>query len=162
MSAYQILPLVQAFSCLVLAIIALRGRYPNFLFSLFLICLGVWGGIVFGMRNSPDLETAYLWDRLVIPLSPFMSVLFFHFSVRYTGMKVKTQIFPVLYSICILLIPLAMTQLVFSGMQIKPYGYAPVFGPIWPVWIIFIYGITILTLIRVDYIHLRHHDINTD
>jgi len=147
MSAYLILPLVQAFSCLVLAIIALRGRYPNYIFSLFLMCLGIWGGIIFGMRNSPDLETAYLWERLVIMIGPFISVLLFHFSVRYTGVKVKDQVFPVLYSICVLLIPLAMTQLVLSGMQVKSYGYAPIFGPIWPLWIIFIYGITILSLI---------------
>ena len=106
---YLSLPLVQAFSCIVLAAIVWRGRYPNRLFSFLLICLGLWGVVVFGMRSSSNLEQAYVWDRMVIPLSPFMSTLFFHFSVRYTGLKIHKYVIPGLYVLCVLQVPLAVT-----------------------------------------------------
>jgi len=151
MSAYLVLPLLQAVSCLFLAAIVLAGNPRSFthrLFSLFLTSLAAWGLLVFGMRSSPDIEYAFLWDRWVIPLSPFMSVLFYHFSLRYTGTKTSRWVLAVLYSTCLLLVPLVTTDLVFSGMQIKPYGYAPVFGPVWPFWILFIYLITVLSLVN--------------
>jgi len=145
MNAYLTLPLVQAFFCLTLAVLVLRKHFRSFthhLFFLFLISLAIWGIIIFGMRASPDIEHAYSWDRWVIPLSPFMSVLFYHFSVNYTAAKTKRWLLPAFYSICLILIPLAATDLVFSGMQIKPYGYAPVFGPVWPFWMLLLFLIT--------------------
>jgi len=148
MSAYLVLPLVQAFGCFILAIVVLKGRDPNRLFSLFLLCLGLWGIIIFGMRSSPDIEHAFIWDRLVIPLSPFMSVVFYHFSARYTGMRIGKHAIAAFYILAVLSIPLAMTGLVFRGMQVKFYGYAPVFGPVWPLWILLIYAVTMLTLVN--------------
>ena len=148
MSAYLVLPLVQAFCGLVLAAIVWRGPFTHRLFSFFLICLALWGIIIFGMRASPDIERAFFWDRLVIPLSPLMTVLFYHFSVRYTGTRINSNILPLFYSFFLISIPLAAAGLIFSGMQVKSYGYAPIFGPVWPVWILLLYAITIMTLLN--------------
>jgi signal transduction histidine kinase len=149
MNTYTLLPLVQSLFCSILAVVILKGHlrsYIHRLFFFFLISLALWGIIVFGMRSSPTLEGAYFWDRLMIPLSPFMAVVFYNFSIRFTDTTIKKWILPTAYLVCVFLIPLIATPYVFSGMQIKTYGYAPVFGPVWPVWIILIYIITILTL----------------
>ncbi|MDH5781254.1 MAG: ATP-binding protein, partial [Dehalococcoidia bacterium] len=53
-----------------------------------------------------------------------------------------------LYVICLAFVPIAATRLVFSGMQVKAFGYAPVFGPIWPVWILFSYILTVMAFLN--------------
>ena len=145
MNTYLVLPLVQTFFCLALIFIVLREHYRSAthrLFSLFLFSLAVWGGFLFAMRASPDIESAWLWERwLIPPLAAFMAVIFFHFSVRYTGTIIKKQILPVLYIICLILVPLASTHLFISGMQLKSYGYAPIYTVAGFVWMAFAAGV---------------------
>jgi len=151
MNAYLMLPLIQALFCLVLTAIVLKGHSRSFthrLFSLFLLGLTIWGIIIFGMRASPDIEHAYSWEKWLIPAGPFVSVLFYHFSVRYIATKIKDWLLPAFYLICVIFIPLATTPLVFSGMQIKPYGYAPIFGPLMFLWMLFTYLILLMALIN--------------
>jgi len=136
---------------LVLTAIVLKGHSRSFthrLFSLFLLGLTIWGIIIFGMRASPDIEHAYSWEKWLIPAGPFVSVLFYHFSVRYIATKIKDWLLPAFYLICVIFIPLATTPLVFSGMQIKPYGYAPIFGPLMFLWMLFTYLILLMALIN--------------
>jgi PAS domain S-box-containing protein len=151
MSEYLILPLVQTFFCVVLATVVIKGHFKSFthrLFSLYLLCLAVWGIIIFAMRASPDLEHALFWDRLPILLGPFVSVLFYHFSVRYTATEIRGWFLPCLYTICALFLPFAATDLIVSGMQIKPFGYAPIFGPVMPFWMLFVYVLLIIALLN--------------
>ena len=140
MSIFVVLPLVQAAFCLVLMFIILRGHYRSSthrVFSLFLLCLATWGFILFGMRGSPDVESAYLWERWLIPLGPFMAVLFYHFSVLHTSTKYRRRLLGFLYLICILFVPTLMTRVFITGMQIKSYGYAPVYTPLNIIWMAF-------------------------
>ncbi len=149
MTSYLLLPLIQALFCLVLAAIVLKGHFRSFthrLFSLFLTGLAIWGIVVFGMRASPDIEHAYYWERWLIPLGIFMAVIFYHFSVRYTVTSIKRQILPILYLACFLFIPSAMTRLFISGMQIKPYGYAPIHTPLGIIWMVLAGGVGIMAL----------------
>jgi PAS domain S-box-containing protein len=142
MSAYLLLPLVEALLSIVLIGLVLKGNFgrsTHRLFSLYLLCLAAWGIIIFGMRASPNVEYAYSWEKWTIPLTSFMGVLFYHFSVRYTAAKVKRWLLPFFYAICLLFIPFAATNLVISGIQVKPYGYAPILGPIAPFWVLFGY-----------------------
>ena len=150
MNAYLVLPLIQALFGLVLIGIVLKGHFRSFthrLFSAYLLCLAIWGILIFTMRSSPDIEHAYFWERLLTPLSPFMAVLIYHFSIRYTTTKISGWLLPFLYLICFLFVPLTATDLVFSGMQIKPYGYAPILGPLAPFWILFSFTISIMALL---------------
>jgi hypothetical protein len=136
MSTYLVLPLIQASFSAVLIPVVLRGHFRSIthrLFSLFLIGLAVWGIIIFAMRASPDIGQAYFWQRFLIPVAPLTSVVLYHFVVKYTMTSIKRWVLPLLYAICVVLIPLAATDLIFSGAQIKSYGYAPVFGPIAPI-----------------------------
>jgi len=145
------LPLVQAVFGLVLAAVVLRGHFRSLthrLFSAYLLMLALWGVIIFGMRASPDLDHAYSWERWIIAQAPFGTVLFYHFSVCYTNTKIKRWLFPSLYATCVLFAFLATTGLVFSGMQIEAYGYAPIFGPGAPLWILFLYTLLIMALLN--------------
>ncbi|MCJ7654511.1 MAG: ATP-binding protein, partial [Dehalococcoidia bacterium] len=58
----------------------------------------------------------------------------------------KSWVLPSLYLFCFIFIPLTATDLVFSGMQIKPYGYAPIFGPLVAPYMMFAYGLTLVVL----------------
>jgi signal transduction histidine kinase len=154
MSTYLVLPLIQASFSAVLIPVVLRGHFRSIthrLFSLFLIGLAVWGIIIFAMRASPDIGQAYFWQRFLIPVAPLTSVVLYHFVVKYTMTSIKRWVLPLLYAICVVLIPLAATDLIFSGAQIKSYGYAPVFGPIAPIHMLlcgFAYIMAFTILIR--------------
>ncbi len=144
MTVYVVLPLVQAFCCVVLAAVVMRGHFRSSshrLFSLVLLSLAGWGLVIFGMRASPDIESALLWERWLMPLGAFMAVLFYHFSVVHASGKIRKRLITFLYLICFILIPLAVTRLFITGMQIKPYGYAPVFTPAAYIWMLFALGI---------------------
>ena len=150
MSAYLLLPLTQTLLSLVLATIIVKGHFArptHRLFSLYLLCIAIWGIVIFGMRASPDIEYAFSWEKWLIPLGPLMSVVFYHFSVRYAATKIKRLLLPVLYLVCAIFVPFVATDLVVSGMQMKPYGYAPVFGPVAPFWMLFSYAVPIMTLL---------------
>ncbi|MFC1902934.1 ATP-binding protein [Chloroflexota bacterium] len=161
MNYYFILPLVQVVSCLALAAIVLKGHLrsvTHHLFCLFLLSLSTWGLVIFAMRASPDTQYAYFWVRLLIPLGPLISVLIYHFAVRCTGRQIKRWLLPSLYGFCLLCIPLAATGLVFSGMQIKPYGYAPIFGPAMGVWILFEYGVILMAMLAFLRVYRNSQD----
>jgi signal transduction histidine kinase len=149
MSAYLLLPLVQALFCLALVAVVLKAHLRSFihrLFSLFLLGLVFWGILIFGMRASPDIEHAYSWERWLIIVAPFTSLLFYHFAIRYTAARVKSWVLPLLYTIGFLFIPVTAIGLTISSIQLKPYGYAPIFGPAMPFHLLFNYGMFIMAL----------------
>jgi PAS domain S-box-containing protein len=160
-NAYLLLPLIQTFISLVLIAVVLRGHLQSFthrLFSLFLLGLAIWGVMIFGMRASPDIGYAYSWERWLITMAPFTSVFFYHFAVRYTETRVNKFLLPFLYLTCLLFLPLAATGLVVSGMQIKPYGYAPIFGPAMTFHLLFNYGMFMMALLTF----IRAYRISSD
>jgi len=117
------------------------------LFSLFLLGLAIWGIVIFSMRASPDITKALYWESWLPPLGMFTSVFLFHFAVRYNNTTIKGWVIPSLYLFCLAYIPLVATDLLFRSMQVKSYGYAPVFGPVAPVHIVFSYVLTIMALV---------------
>jgi signal transduction histidine kinase len=150
MNIHLLLPLIQTIFSLVLIFIVLKGHYRSFnhrLFAFYIVGTAIWGILIFAMRASPDVEHAYFWEKWLIPLGSLSSVIFYHFAIRYTATDTKRYLLPSLYFISLLFIPLAFTDLVFSGMQIKPYGYAPIFGPAGFFWILFSSGVLIMALV---------------
>jgi signal transduction histidine kinase len=152
MDPYYILPLVQTGFCTILAIVVLKGHFRSFvhrIFAIDMLVLAAYGGVIFSMRMSPDVEHALTWERFVVPLSSILSVLFYHFTVRFTGISIKKWLIPLLYYVWLVFIPLAAIDVVFTGMQIKPYGYAPVFGPVASFWWIYTYLIALMSLVTL-------------
>lgn len=150
MNSYYFFPLVQAAFCSALVYVVLRRHYRSFTHRLFaadLLVLATWGLVIFGMRTSPDVEHAFHWERWLVPLAPLMSVLGFHFAVRFTNTILRRWVLPLLYTVTFIFPLLAVFDLVFTGMQIKPYGFAPIFGPAVAFWWGFIHAVTIMALI---------------
>ena len=151
MNMYLSLPLVQTAFCLGLFGVALKGhlRDPiHRLFSLFLLSLAIWGGFIFAMRASPDITHALYWEKWLPPVSIFMSTFFYHFSTRYTSVRTKGWLIPCLYLICLITLSLTQTNLFYTGMQLKAYGYAPIFGPLMPLNILLSYALVVAALIN--------------
>ena len=142
MNFHTVVPLV-AFLCnIALIFLVLRKGWARFLhriFSLFLLVLALWALGIFGMRLSPDLAHALVWEKAVIIVGPSASVLFLHFTMLLTRVKRTKGLLPTAYAVIIAFVPLSIGGFVVSGMQLKPYGYAPILGPAFYPWILCIY-----------------------
>jgi len=156
MSYYVYTPLIALFINFALVFLVLRRNHKSFLhrvFSLFLLSMALWGLTIFGMRSSPDLETALKWDKAMMAIGPWMSVFFYHFTLLFTGIKSRMRLVPAAYLLCILIAALAPTDLLFAGMEAGPYGYAPVTGVLGYPSIFAIYLFIVLGLINLVSFH---------
>ncbi len=139
---YFFLPLLSFFVNVFLATIVLRSGWKNPLhrvFGGFLIFLGLWGLTIFGMRSSTTADMAYAWERLVFVIIPFSAATLYHFTVDFTDSPRGRRLVRPLYSLVAAFAVLASTDLVVKGMQLKPYGYAPVLGILFPIYVMLIY-----------------------
>jgi signal transduction histidine kinase len=139
---YLFLPFVVFIVSLALAALVLRsdwrsGRHR--LFASFLMAMGLWGFTIFGMRSSPTLAIAYMWEEWAFIAIVFTSVLFYHFTVRFTRTRVDAWVLRSFYALALLVSVLSLTGFVATEMQRKFYGYAPVLGPAFPLYLIAAY-----------------------
>jgi len=101
------------------------------------------------MRSSPDLDQAYFWEKGVMALLLLLPVTFYHFSVLYTHTRIYRWIIPLCYVAAAIVILVARTGLIASGMQIKSYGYAPVTGPLFFPISVICFSLMILALVNL-------------
>ncbi len=152
MSAYLLLPILQAvFSFGLAAVVAVnRNRQPQVsgLYLLVLGSLGIWGFLIYLMRSSPDTASALLWERLLMPVILLVAASFYHFSLRYTANRKRHWLIPLLYSLTVLSLPLAFTDLFVRDMQLLSYGYAPVMGPLMPASLVLVQVLSFLALMN--------------
>lgn len=136
-TAYIILPFVVFLINAFLAALVLRGEWSNplhRLFAIFLAVMALWGFTIFGMRSSPDLATAFEWERWVFVVIVSASVLFYHFTLVFTGRRERGLLY-VFYPSAVVVAVLSVGGLVATGMQQKFYGYAPVLGSAFPLYL---------------------------
>ncbi|MBI4334262.1 MAG: response regulator [Chloroflexi bacterium] len=114
-----------------------RALYPVLL--LYLISIAIWAFFIGGLRYSSSLETALIWEKLVFPLIPLMSLLLFHFCFLFTGETGTRKPLTAVYVLNLSAFALSFTPLVLQGVQLRPYGYAPVVGPLGSVWFASVY-----------------------
>ena len=138
--AYLLPPLVLLAVSFVLMVVVWRGTQRNFSSLLFLgllLSIGLWGLLVFGMRASPDIHRALLWERMLPPASYATFVLFYHFTLAYTNAKGQRAILLASYLLLVTIAALSQTDLLIKGMRLEDYGYAPSLGPaVYPLGII--------------------------
>ncbi|MFC1907244.1 ATP-binding protein [Chloroflexota bacterium] len=149
---YVLPPLVAFVFCSVLVYAVLRSSTrsrPHQLFLAYLVAIALWGLVLFGMRNSPDVEYALAWDRAVMGFSALIVLLLYHFTVAYTGVVLKQWLLPTAYISLALIIALSPTSLLIPQMQMKPYGYAPVPGLLFPLALLIEYIWSVLAIVNL-------------
>ena len=152
MSAYLLAPLVQIGCCLALSVLVLRAGLRELsrrLFFFYLLGLALWAFVIYGMRSSPDTQRALVWERSLPPVGFFITVILFHFTLVFTARRRPRILLWALYLLCLALIPIGRTGLLYRDMQVKFYGYAPLAGPLlWP-YLMASYAFGVIVLVRL-------------
>jgi len=150
LSSFLLMPLLQAGLSLLLIPIVLRKHLKSSvhrLFSFYLLALTFWGLLIYLMRSSPTIEEAYSWEKIIILLAPLASVLFYHFSVRFSDININKWFIPSAYAVCILFALISRTSLVVSGMRMATDGYSANPGPLMPVFGLFGYVMLVFAFV---------------
>ena len=151
---YESLPLISFIFLIFLISLVVRSDWKSFtnrIFTFFLLAMGLWGFLIFGMRSSADLDAAMSWERLVIPVITFVGVFFYHFSLLITRSQGSRRVLILFYLLAIVFVALAPTNLVIEGMELRSYGNAPLFGALFPLYLVSVYVpvfLGIYTLVR--------------
>lgn len=162
-NSYYLLPLLLVFLGLILLVIIIRGHIKSTihrLFALYLLMIALWGLFIFAMRYSPDIDHALRWDRFPLSLAPLMSVVLYHFSEKYTNSRTRHWYIPLLYIVSFIFIILIFTGHILQDMQIRPYGYAPVFAPLFIPYALFMYTLSIWAMINFIKIWKYSYDVD--
>jgi diguanylate cyclase (GGDEF)-like protein len=125
------MPLIVSIIALFLfAIVLAKGlRHPaGRIFASTLFILALYGLFLFFMRNSPDAKHALIWDRIVSPFAVGMFILYYHLSLRLTGVKQWKIGLIIFYVLWIIVAAISSTDLIIKDMAVKSYGYAPIVG----------------------------------
>src|SRR5918996_785584 len=158
MTLYLFLPLVAFFINAILAPIVLWGhvkQHSHQIFTLFLVSMASWGGTIFLMRSSPTLEDAFFWDKLAIINFSLIAVCYLHFTYILAERRPAKWILPLGYSLIGGVALLAFRGLIAQGVQIKFYGYAPIPGPLFPLYLVFVYSCIFLGLQNILSVYQR-------
>jgi len=149
MTLYLFLPLL-AFginAALGMAVLWGHATKPTHrVFTLFLASMAVWGGTIFLMRSSATAEASFIWDKLALVNFSLIAVFFLHFTYLFAGNRMPRKIIAGSYAIIPTVAVLAFTGLVAEGMQTKTYGYAPVPGLLFPLYLVLAYSCMFLAL----------------
>ena len=131
---YLLPPLIAASVIVGLLVLVWRKSARNFssrLFFCLLLSLGLWSLLTFGMRSSPDVHHALLWEKALVVAGIPVFVLYYHFTLTYTNIRRKRWIVAAIYSFLVVFVVLfGTTDLAIKGMSLEHYGYAPIVGPI--------------------------------
>jgi signal transduction histidine kinase len=139
----KFLPLFAFFfqSFLLYTVIGVRRKQAvHYALSIFLGAMALWGLLIFWMRSSPTLEDALTWERLVLPIFAVISYSFFFFVVLFTGRSLSRRVWVGVCLVGLFFLSIAPIPWVLQGMQLRPYGYAPIIGPLWFLWIAGVYA----------------------
>jgi len=136
--SYLLPPLVVVSIIIALVILVWkRGRrdFSSQLFIAFLVMLGMWAVFTFAMRSSDDIHQALPWEKALVMAAVSAFAVYYHFTLAYTNIRAKRWSIPALYSsILAFAILLTTTDLAIQGMRLADYGYAPITGPLGPLF----------------------------
>jgi len=159
-SSYFMPPLIGVAVVLILIIIALLSSRRDFtivLFSGFLLSIALHNFLIFGMRSSPDVYHALLWERAMCVPALATYILYYHFTLIYTSNRGQKRVLLASYLLLIVVIALAPTDLIIQGMRVEEYGYAPIVGPISYPW----FAVGPLLVLGGAYNLLRYYKVST-
>ena len=132
-SSYLLSPLVALVVSFILIIVVLswgRRGFNSWIFCGLLLSVGLWGFLMFGMRSSPDVPHAVVWNRVATVPAIATFVLYYHFTLTYTNAKGQKGFLLASYLLLAIVIALISTDLIVKNVHVEDYGYAPVQGPL--------------------------------
>ncbi|MBI4288931.1 MAG: GAF domain-containing protein [Chloroflexi bacterium] len=153
---YRFIPLIALVFQLFLLFLVARvkaKRAVHWVFLVFLVAMSLWGFFIFGMRSSPNLAVAMVWEQALLPTFVVATYSFFFFTILFTRRTLSITTVLSIFVLAALLIVISPTPLILKGMQFRPYGFAPIVGPLWFSWIAGIY----LALFASFYFLYRFH-----
>ena len=120
--SYLLPPLIAVSIIVGLLILVWRGSPRDFSSRLLcglLLSLGLWSLLTFGMRSSPDVDHALLWEKALVVAGVPVFVLYYHFTLVYTNIRRRKWILPTIYSFLVVFVVLsAATDLAIKGMSL--------------------------------------------
>ena len=121
------------FLLLIFAITRARDSTAHRFFSAFLLTLGLWALLIYVMRSQASTGQALPWDRAAVALMMVSTVIFYHFTLAYTRQERKSWVRPASLLYLLFIATLSATPLIVHHIELKSYGYAPIFGiPFYP------------------------------
>lgn len=157
---YYVLPSLALLINLLLLILAIRRKPRARVHRAFLFFIGsmaLWALTILGMRSSPSLAIATIWERGVLMVFPCIAISYAHFIFLFTGEARPRWLLPSLYGLFGVLLALAPTPLILQEMQLRPYGWAPVGGPLFFPWTSIQMGYILLGLLFLRRFYYRSH-----
>jgi len=152
LSFHILLPLIQTVLSLILIPVVI-GRHlqsaVHRLFSVYLFILTLYGGFLFAMRASPNLEQALFWEKALFPLAPLLAVVFYYFAANLTGIRIKKWLLFSVCGSCIFFLLISRTDLLIREMRVVPFGYSAVGGPLFPVVVLLVYTMMIMAFLNL-------------
>jgi putative nucleotidyltransferase with HDIG domain len=142
LNIYLLIPSIEVIFGLALFIVLMisgKRHVARRPFSLFLVFMTLWGVFIFMMRSTADIDAALLWEKLVFTSILSASMLFYWFTIFFTGVKPKKYFLYPLLATYIVVLALIPTGLVVSDMQVMWYGKAPVIGPLFLLYLLCAY-----------------------
>ena len=142
MKTYLLIPLIEVTFGLTLFIVLMisgKRHVARRPFSLFLVFMTLWGVFIFMMRSAADIESALIWEKLVLTSILSASMLFYWFTIFFTGTRPKKYFLYPLLATYIVVLALVPTGLVVSDIQGMWYGKAPVIGPLFFLYLLCAY-----------------------
>lgn len=129
--SYFLPPLIAVVITLALLVTALlwsRRDFSTWLFCAVLGSMMVMNCIIFGLRSSPDVDRALIWQRASSAPALAMFIFYYHFTLVYTNNPGQRKILRGYYLILALVICLSPTDLLIKSMRVEAHGYIPVVG----------------------------------
>ena len=150
---YILPPLLAAVLNLTLFFLVLQRQWKSLLhriFALFLFNMAVHGLFIFFMRMSPDVQHASTWHIALTILIHGTGIFFYHFTVILTNNRPKKWVLPAGYFLWLVFTILGAMGFVVTGSQMKPYGYAPVLGPMIGPYVVYTYTFTLMGILKLN------------
>ena len=150
---YILPPLLAAVLNLTLFFLVLQRQWKSLLhriFALFLFNMAVHGLFIFFMRMSSDVQHASTWHIALTILIHGTGIFFYHFTVILTNNRPKKWVLPAGYFLWLVFTILGAMGFVVTGSQMKPYGYAPVLGPMIGPYVVYTYTFTLMGILKLN------------
>ncbi len=131
--SYFLPPLIGGAATLILLGVALiwsRRDFAVVIFCAVLVSMALQNFFLFGMRSSPDVHHALIWEKAASVILGAAYVFYYHFTLAYTKNTGHRRILLAAYLFLISITALAPTNLLVKGMQVADYGYTPILGSV--------------------------------